>query len=271
MSISTALPTTALPTPTLLHAPGPFSPLPCQLGIVAARYKEPLDPWADFAKNTYLYSKGGIPAENDSVPHDSFRLYKELPNIGREGHTHLWHIVHNYDKLDDIMIFTQADPFDLVAPAANTSADMVSIALTVERDEATPFNDDLWHDVDDWEKINWTDPKQAIWITPSQLASMQPAPYTPAGFWNIILRGRYPRRDGFWGPPHHPNAIRAMHGGTFAVRRETIRSQPRKAWLRALREFEIANATNPEQGFFMERFWSGLFSRRYWLDKVEDP
>ncbi|KAI1073447.1 hypothetical protein F5B20DRAFT_567037 [Whalleya microplaca] len=264
----------ALPTPTL-QIPHHISPLPTQLGIVAARYKEALEPWADFAKNTYLYSKGGTPASSDSVPHDSFRLYQDLPNIGREGHTHLWHIVHNYDALDDITIFTQADPFDLVAPAANTSADMVEIALTVAPDEVTPFNDALWHDVDDWGKINWTDPKQSLWITESQLKTLTLAPYTPAKFWGIIVGDNAPgphdrRQDGIWAQPH-PGAIRAMHGGTFAVRRETIRSRPKEAWLRALREFEKANVTNPEQGFFMERFWSGLFSDKYQLEKVENP
>lgn len=42
------------------------------------------------------------------------KFYKEglqLPNIGREAHTYVHHIVENYEKLDTISIFLQGDPF----------------------------------------------------------------------------------------------------------------------------------------------------------------
>lgn len=64
-----------------------------ELGIVVARFKESLEPWAPVASNTYLYSKGGIEQENDTVSHDIFRNYTNLPNVGREGQTFLTHIV----------------------------------------------------------------------------------------------------------------------------------------------------------------------------------
>jgi hypothetical protein len=35
-----------------------------------------------------------------------------LPNVGREAHTYLYHIVNNYDKLTDWTIFCQGKPFD---------------------------------------------------------------------------------------------------------------------------------------------------------------
>ena len=230
---------------------------PLHLGIVVARYKESLDPWQPVAENTYIYSKGGIPEANDTVPHSSFRSYIELPNQGREGQTHLCHIVRNYDALDDIMIFSQADPFDLVAPYVNTTEQMVDKALDVPAYDVTPFNPDLWHDIADWNKINWTDPKEAIWITASQIASIQLATYTPGEFWQHILGSC------------HPPAIRAMHGGTFAVTRETIRSRPKEVYERALAAFAEANATNSEIGFFWERMWAPVFSKKYRLKMVE--
>ncbi|KAJ9150364.1 Ankyrin repeat protein [Pleurostoma richardsiae] len=240
-----------------------FSPSPSQLGIVVARYQEPLDPWEPFAANTYLYSKGDVPQSNDTVPHSSFRAYVELRNEGREGQTHLHHIVGHYDRLEDIMIFSQADPFDLLAPVVNTTDQMVQVALEVGHDPhgevVTPFNPDLWHDIADWDKIDWNSSTESIWITPSQIASLTPAPYTPGEFWTIVLRGC------------HPPAIRAMHGGTFALRRETIRSRPREVYERALAEFEKADAVNPEVGYFMERMWAPVFSRRYWLDRIKNP
>lgn len=35
-----------------------------------------------------------------------------LPNVGREGHTILYHIVEYWEELEDIMIFTQDNPED---------------------------------------------------------------------------------------------------------------------------------------------------------------
>ena len=35
-----------------------------------------------------------------------------LPNVGREAHTYLHHIVENYDALPDLTVFAQGKPFD---------------------------------------------------------------------------------------------------------------------------------------------------------------
>lgn len=71
------------------------------IGLVVARYNEDLSWLEKFQdKNVYIYNKG-----NDEIQ-DSIKL----PNIGREAHTYLTHIINNYDKLDDITIFSQGNP-----------------------------------------------------------------------------------------------------------------------------------------------------------------
>ncbi|KAL7803317.1 hypothetical protein V8C44DRAFT_370020 [Trichoderma aethiopicum] len=247
--------TSIIPTPTTILSPVSTA----SLGIVVARFKEDLIPWLPVSKYAYVYDKGHIPQSNDTVKHDSFRSYIQLPNIGREGLTHLHHIVHHWDKLEDYMIFSQAAPWDLIGEVVNSTIQMVDVALQVKPNEVDPFNPALFHDINDWAKINWTDPKESIWMTPSQLASLVFAPYTPAELWHFVLR------------EHHPPAIRAAHGGIFAVRRETIYNQPREVYQRALKKFVEANATNPEVGFMWERFWTATFSRRYWLPEIENP
>jgi hypothetical protein len=171
----------------------------------------------------------------------------------------LYHIVKNWDNLEDYMIFSQAAPFDLIGSVVNTTSQMVDVALQVHPGEVDPFDPALFHDVDDWAKINWTDPKESIWMTPSELSSLVFAPYTPAELWKYVLE------------EEHPPAIRAAHGGTFAVRRDTIKSRPREVYERALKRFVEANVTNPELGFMWERFWTPTFSHQYWLPKVENP
>ncbi len=237
-----------------------FPPPPAHLGIVVARFKEPLDPWAPFAGNTCLYSKFPTPQANDSIPHSSFRSYTELPNTGREGQTYLHHIVTHYYTLDDITIFTQAAPFEILTPATNTTTEMVEKAFHAKEDEVTNFNAELLHDLAEWSKINWSSPSESLWITPSEIANLTLAPYTMGEFFFKVLH------------VPHPPAIRALHGACFAVRRETIRRHGKDVYERALREFERGGgAVDPKVGFFMERAWLPVFLRRYWLPRVENP
>lgn len=240
------------------------APSPQDLGIVVARFKEPLEPWAALASNTYLYSKGGIAQENDSISHDIFRDYTNLPNVGREGQTYLTHIVNNYNSLEDVMIFTQASPFDLTGPVVNNTEEMVAAAMQVPADDVTPFNNQkLFRDEDDWANINWTAAEEKPWMTENQLKTLVRANYTPAEFWQFVLE------------EEHPPAIRAMHGGIFAVRRETIQSRPVEVYQRALQRFQEANVINPEVGFYWERMWAPVFSKRYWtfhpVNESSDP
>lgn len=72
--------------------------------IIIARYKEDLSWLKKINKNikVTVYNKG---------PGDINIPFIKLPNIGRESHTYLYHIINNYNNLADITIFAQGDPF----------------------------------------------------------------------------------------------------------------------------------------------------------------
>jgi hypothetical protein len=69
--------------------------------LIVARYNENLD-WIDAFDNYQIYNKG---EKNLSPKHQANAI--QLPNVGREAHTYLYHIINNYDKLEDILIFCQ--------------------------------------------------------------------------------------------------------------------------------------------------------------------
>ncbi len=72
-------------------------------GIVVAKYKEDIK-WVESLRpmfNIYIYNKD---ESNANVE------YIHLDNVGREQHTFLYHIVTNYDNLDEVTIFAQGDP-----------------------------------------------------------------------------------------------------------------------------------------------------------------
>lgn len=82
-----------------------------KLQVVIARYNENLS-WAvdEFGgKNidVVVYNKG---EDNLDLPPE-FKVIK-LPNIGREAHTYLYHIVNNYEHLADRTVFLQGYPYD---------------------------------------------------------------------------------------------------------------------------------------------------------------
>jgi hypothetical protein len=68
--------------------------------IVVARYNEDVSFLNNYKDITIIYNKG-----KDDLNHD-FNIIK-LPNIGRESHTYLYHIINNYDNLADKTIFFQ--------------------------------------------------------------------------------------------------------------------------------------------------------------------
>jgi hypothetical protein len=71
--------------------------------LVIARYNEDIS-WLKNVKNKKItvYNKG-----IDNINIKSIKL----PNVGRESHTYLTHIINNYDNLADTTIFCQGDPF----------------------------------------------------------------------------------------------------------------------------------------------------------------
>ena len=71
--------------------------------IVIAHFDEDLEKLTPYASHAHIYHKG-----NMSKPDPRFRKWTVLPNVGREGHTYLHHIIENYDNLAPYIVFSQA-------------------------------------------------------------------------------------------------------------------------------------------------------------------
>ena len=71
--------------------------------IVIARYNESIDWLNDIEYSYTVYNKG--------LPDIEFE-YTQLLNTGRESDTYLYHIVTNYDTIDQPIAFLQGKPFE---------------------------------------------------------------------------------------------------------------------------------------------------------------
>ena len=83
---------------------------PADVTLVVARYKEPVRWVWPYRDMTIVYDKSPE-TPPDHADCRELRRWVQLPNEGREGHTYLHHIIHDYDNLARRVIFSQAEPF----------------------------------------------------------------------------------------------------------------------------------------------------------------
>jgi hypothetical protein len=74
------------------------------INIVISRYNENLDWVLPYNDISIIYNKG-----DNNIPYFSNKF--DIQNIGREGHTYLYHILNQYCHLSNRTIFLQADWF----------------------------------------------------------------------------------------------------------------------------------------------------------------
>jgi len=76
-----------------------------QTDLIVAVYKENLN-WLKSRENPFetIYAYGKFHRED-------YKFVEYLPNIGRESHTYIWHILKNYEKIEsDYLMFLQGMP-----------------------------------------------------------------------------------------------------------------------------------------------------------------
>lgn len=72
------------------------------VNIVVAKYNENVEWTKKINHKITIYDKSANPIEGSI----------KLKNVGREGETFLYHIINNYNNLDDVTVFLQGNPFE---------------------------------------------------------------------------------------------------------------------------------------------------------------
>lgn len=206
------------------------------VGIVVAHYNEDLS-WLNDAKDACtVYSKGG---EKNAPSYP----YTPLPNIGREGHTYLHHIVEHYNDLPDVTIFLQGNIDDHVVIGTK---EIVDISRNTKPGEVTTFSFRELELFDLWDGIPWE--LYPSWKRWSSIPRVN-ATKTPGQYWRQFFKKEVPESVGF------------QPGALFAAHRDTIQQYPQELYREMLNELflgEMAHV-NPETGHHMERFWLAMW------------
>ena len=183
------------------------------MDVVISRYQENVE-WANGIESCIIYNKG--PA--DPVTRHPIVA---LPNVGREGHTYLYHIIQNYDQLADHTCFLQGHPFDHSPDLEQRLQAFVTV----------PF------------------------YSLSRVYSINLC-YDPTDFsLHALLIHMYERVFG-QAKTNHEFTFGA--GAQFIVSRDAIRSRPKSFYENLLRIME--GSVHPPEGFALERFWTMIFT-----------
>jgi len=200
--------------------------------LVISRYQEPIE-WIDeYNIPTFIYNKGSLLKTKYNVI--------ELPNIGREGHTYLHHIIMNYNNLADVTIFSPASvfgnkkklkKFKLVVKYALKEKSVI-IGVYHERLIKLMKNFTL----DNWECTNKYNRKKSC-------AKLELSSLRPFGKWYTEFINK---------PCEY-----FVTGGIFAMHKKNILQKPLIFYIRLILELQTHN---PEAGHYLERSWAGIFS-----------
>lgn len=182
---------------------------------VIAHYNEDINWVYPYASQAHVYHKGSL----DAAP-DLFAGWTKLPNVGREGHTYLVHIINNYHLLADVTLFLQGRIAD---HACGKNVDDL-LRETIERKIA--FLGDPYHARYGCE--NYTYGNRGF-----------------LGFWRTIFNSTAPIN------------IRFYPGACFGVTRELIHRHPIEFYRKILQfmSYDIS----PREGYHLERMWYFIF------------
>lgn len=189
--------------------------------IVVAKYNEDISWVQPYREHVTVYSKFENEQNRTLIP---------LPNVGRESHTYLYHIIENYNDLAKMTLFTQGRIRDI---------DHFKNIMIYSIEQ--PF---IQHSLRVQYPIkNWN----GRLSLGRYAVNLRHSPYSIGQWWDKYIKIRRPSST-----EHHwqPCAM-------FSVHREVIRAHPLSYYQSLIST--IDDHVNPEEGHYFERTWYHIF------------
>lgn len=218
--------------------------------FVIARYNEPLDflnsePF--FRSKIFLYNKG----PDIKQPFGENIIIRTLPNVGRCDHTYLYHIVNEYDHLDDLLCFLPAswrteglksfrakktmhhlqETGSACVVVYDGEMDRLPLCYNFQLDHYVPGNNENRS------------------LNPD--GGMELSPVRPFGKWYETYIGKE--------TPLRTDALQ----GVFSAHKNQIKQRSVSFYKTLLSQ--VVNHHNPEVGHYLERSWASILSSTCFL------
>eukprot|EP00471_Norrisiella_sphaerica_P012810 CAMPEP_0184501888 /NCGR_PEP_ID=MMETSP0113_2-20130426/48852_1 /TAXON_ID=91329 /ORGANISM="Norrisiella sphaerica, Strain BC52" /LENGTH=362 /DNA_ID=CAMNT_0026890819 /DNA_START=44 /DNA_END=1132 /DNA_ORIENTATION=+ len=246
--------------------------------IVLSHYEEDLEWVTDTQYSSFdftIYSKR--PAEDAEWRFGNRFKYVHLPNVGREGHTYLHHIVANYDSLAEWTVFSQAASpnwgfranskesghmcsgvkfMDYTRPNEEGFFMIHTVASHLPQGYQSDRLDMMFHNasaIGGRCPFNGAEGWGSWWFEPDHpviaFKEQQPNAYDVMDFYNLVLD--WPKKQ------LYSVTLNFANGARFAVSRNRIRSRSVEYYRRLLDA--LSHHKNPIEGFFLETMWYDVF------------
>jgi len=203
--------------------------------IVIARYNEDITYLSEYYKIVLVYNKG----DSDTIP-INFE-YINLPNIGRESHTYLYHIIQNYDNLADKTLFIQGNTKDHNIYSINDY-----------------FNNSHFYGKKSTHEINFLKTfinHSGKYLKELLNKNLKKSIYTPYQWINLLGIDITKL-----------NKFEMVWGANFSISKELIHKKPIEFYKDIIKyvEYDI----NPEEGHYFERSWYIIFMGNFIKIKI---
>jgi hypothetical protein len=206
--------------------------------VVVARYAEDLS-WIrniPFLANKAItiYNKGD-PLKN-KIPGAKI---EKLPNIGREGHTYLHHIIENYDNLADITMFLPGSTWTFEQKRFQLNTMISYLQNGIYKSIIVGINDPKKVPLEFNFEISKYEPTSRENMKKNGEVYTQRAKIRPYGKW---LDALFPGET-----------IKCItYRGVVVATREDIQKRPKEFYQNLIKHLD---SSNPEAGHFVERSW----------------
>jgi hypothetical protein len=214
------------------------------INIIVSRYNEDLKWTLEYPYNKYkytVYNKG----TNANFEKTNVKEIINIPNVGRESHTYLYHIITNYDNLKNVNVFLPG--------SCNSSAYNKKKRTTILFNEIEKVNNSIIigmkHNNVKKELYNFgmasykstTDDN----FKENPETKLQLSNIRPYGKW---YDNKFPDIDIQYIP----------YSGIIAISKNHILQHPKKYYENLIEELRYSS--NPEVGHFFERSWVAIFN-----------
>jgi hypothetical protein len=218
---------------------------PENIDIIVARYNEDLswtleEPFNRF--NYIVYNKG----DNEDFEKKLVKKIINLPNVGRNDHTYMWHIVNNYEKLNDILVFL---PGSVDMSYKKTKAITMLNKIINNNFQTAIFvggrlNNNVLKEFYNFSLDKWG-ASYSQNFTKNNETELKKADIRPFGKWFLFNLGNI-------------NVKFIQFEGIFSVDKRDILKYKKFRYEKFVAQLETSS--NPEVGHYIERSWSAILS-----------
>lgn len=214
--------------------------------LVIANYEEKLDWLNDIPTSVYdkltIYNKGK--PKDYKFLSEKRAVIHTLPNVGREAHTYLYHVIKNYDNLAEVTVFLpgstmtfnqKKEQLDIVIDEIKKKKDSVIVGF---KDPSYLQNELNTFVLDEYEITSEENKKNNPGV------ALQPARIRPFGKW---VKYHFPGKT----------FTCMSYRGVLAVSRSDIVKKPSEYYEKFMDELKYKNS---EVVHYLERAWPLVFS-----------